>query len=617
MALKAGAKKGGKTAVWVLMGLLILGLGGFGATSFTGNVRTIGSVGDREISVNEYGRALQNEMRAFEAQTGQAMTFEQAQAMGLDRRVLSRLITEAAIDDEADRIGLSVGDATLAKQVQNIPAFQGVDGKFDRESYEFALSRVGMTTAEFERGIRRETARALLQGAVVSGRALPDPYIDTVLGYFAERRRVTWTRVEAAQLEGEVLEPSEEDLKALYDENIAEFTLPERKQITYAWLTPEMILDQVEIDEALLRQEYAARADQYQRPERRLVERLIYADQGRADEARQKLDSGTADFEALVAERGLALSDIDMGDVTRTDLGDAADAVFAAQSGDVVGPVATNLGPAFFRVNGILAAEETTFEEAEPDLRQELAFDRARRLVANSAEPAEDMLAGGATLEELAAETDMMIGKVDWAEGQAEGIAAYAGFDAEAAKLQEGDYPQILQLDDGGIFAMRLDGVLAAEPAPFDNVRDRVRNIWESRRSMERLRARADELVAKVGETADFGTLGLTIETEEALTRQSTILGAPDSFVQKAFEMEPGEIAVVDGFGAVLILRLDEVLPPNKEDPDVAAMRDSLAQQLQSSVVQDLYRAYADDARTRAGAEIDQQAIGAVHVNLQ
>jgi len=616
MASKTG-KTAGRTAIWILMGLLILGLGGFGATSFTGNVRSIGSVGDRDIGVNEYARALQNEMRAFEAQSGSPMSFEQAQALGLDRRVLSQLITAAAMDDESDRIGLSVGDETLAKQVQTIPSFQGVDGEFDRDAYRFAIQQTGMSESEFERGLRRETARTLLQGAVISGSALPPSYVDTVLNYFAERRRISWVRVDSSQLEEETFEPSEDELMALYEDQIEDFTLPERKVITYAWLTPEMILDQVEIDEELLRQEYDARAAQYIVPERRLVERLIYADQGRADVANNQLTNGSKTFEDLVEERGLALGDVDLGDVTRADLGDAADAVFGAESGDVVGPIETSLGPAFFRVNGILAAEETSFEDALPDLRQELAFDRARRLVANTAEPAEDMLAGGATLEELAAETDMMLGDVDWADGQSEGIAAYEGFDAEAAALSEDDYPEIKQLDDGGIYAMRLEDVLPPEPVPFEEVRDRVRSIWETRRQMDRLRDVASDMMSKLGEAADFGSLGLDVQSEEALTRQSSVLGAPDEFVEQAFRMQPGETVMVDGFGAVLILRLEEILPPNLENPDVAEARTSLEQQLQSSVAQDVYRLFSEDVRTRAGATIDQQAINAVHVNFQ
>ena len=76
-------------------------------------------------------------------------------------------------------------------------------------------------------------------------------------------------------------------------------------------------------------------------------------------------------------------------------------------------------------------------------------------------------------------------------------------------------------------------------------------------------------------------------------------------------------MAVIDGFGAVLIARLDEVLPPNPEDPETAGLRNNIQQQMQNSLAQDLYRAFAEDVRIRAGAEIDQSAIAAVNANFQ
>ena len=45
------------------MGLLILGLGGFGVTNLGGTVRSVGAVGETEIDVNTYARTLQNEMQ--------------------------------------------------------------------------------------------------------------------------------------------------------------------------------------------------------------------------------------------------------------------------------------------------------------------------------------------------------------------------------------------------------------------------------------------------------------------------------------------------------------------------------------------------------------------------
>ena len=41
--------KAQETAVWILMGMLILGLGGFGVTSFSGGVKKIGSVDRKSV----------------------------------------------------------------------------------------------------------------------------------------------------------------------------------------------------------------------------------------------------------------------------------------------------------------------------------------------------------------------------------------------------------------------------------------------------------------------------------------------------------------------------------------------------------------------------------------
>ena len=67
-----------KTAVWGLMGLLILGLGGFGAVNLSGNVRSVGTVGDKSIPIDQYARELSQEIRAIEAQTRQSLPFAQA-----------------------------------------------------------------------------------------------------------------------------------------------------------------------------------------------------------------------------------------------------------------------------------------------------------------------------------------------------------------------------------------------------------------------------------------------------------------------------------------------------------------------------------------------------------
>ena len=55
-------RRGASVMVWVLMAMLVGGLGGFGVTNFGGGMTAIGTVGDRKIDVNEYARSLRQAM---------------------------------------------------------------------------------------------------------------------------------------------------------------------------------------------------------------------------------------------------------------------------------------------------------------------------------------------------------------------------------------------------------------------------------------------------------------------------------------------------------------------------------------------------------------------------
>ena len=163
--------------VWIILVLVMIGLGGVGVTNFGGGLTSIGKVGDRDIEMNDYARALRQEMDAISAQFGQPITFAQAQAFGLDRQVLQNVITRTALDNEADRIGISAGDATVADEVTAMRAFQGTAGSFDRETYRFTLERNNLTEAQFEAGIRSDVARSILQGAIVGGFTAPQAVV--------------------------------------------------------------------------------------------------------------------------------------------------------------------------------------------------------------------------------------------------------------------------------------------------------------------------------------------------------------------------------------------------------------------------------------------------------
>lgn len=606
-----------KSLIWILFGLLILGLGGYGVTNLGGTIRSIGSVGDVAIDVNDYARGLQREIRAIEAERGASLSFSEAREIGVTQAVLARLVAAAAFDHETGRIGLSVGDATLREKIVGIEQFRGLDGAFDREAYRSGLDQAGLTESQFEAKIRAEAARGILQGAVLSGVRIPDAYTATLTDYLGERREVAWAVLDRGDLATGLPVPEAADLAAYHGEHAARYTLPERKRIAYAWLAPEMVMDSVEVDEAALRAAYEARADAYNTPERRLVERLAFADAAAAGAARARLDAGAADFETLVAERGLDLADTDLGDVTRADLGAAADTVFAAAVGEVAGPAQSPVGPALFRINARLAAQATSFEQARPELREELVADRARRAVEARIDAIDDLLAGGATIEDLAREAGMRTGTIDWHEGISEGIAAYEAFRAAAAGLTPGDYPKVIGLEDGGIFAMRLDATVPPELQPLAEVQAAVAVAWSAEKLIEELKKQTQPLVSKLASGLDFKAVGLVEDGRETLTRRSFRVDFPTAFIDFVFSMDEGGIALLEGAEQLFVVRLERIAPPDPEDTDLRTLRERLHNQAAAGLAQDLFQLMADDIRARAGIVLDEAALNAVHANFQ
>ncbi|WP_210092402.1 peptidylprolyl isomerase [Ruegeria sp. HKCCSP346] len=613
--MAAGAKSLSKTFVWILMGLLMLGLAGFGAVNLSGTIRTVATVGDESISVDDYVRELQREIRAVEAQSGQPLQMSQARDLGLDRNALARLTALAALDNEVGQLGISIGDENLQQEIISIPAFQGVNGTFDRESYRFQLEQVGMTDSEFESDLRKESARTIVQGAIMGGVKMPATLTDTMIDYIGARRSFAVATVGTEALDTPLADPTDAQIQAFYDDNGDQFMLPRTKQLTYAILSPAMLVDTVEIDEDALRKLYEERSDEYNQPERRLVERLNFPSEQAAKDALAQLEVGGTTFEQLVRDRDLELNDIDLGDVTREDLGEAADAVFAAELDTVVGPLPSVFGPALFRVNGSLAANTVPFEEAEPALREELATERARRLIEAQSEDINDMLAGGATLEELAEETEMELGQIDWTRDSDEGVAAYDGFRAAAEAVQEGDFPEIAFLEDGSIFALRLDEVLPRRPEPLESARDRVAEAWQQAEINKALREKADTILNQLAPDGDFAATGLPFRVENALTRTAFLDDVPASFMNEVFAMEPGEMRVVEGNGAAWIVRLDETLPPADTD-ELRQLRDALSSQMDQALAQNIFNAYVRDAQTRARPVVDQQALNAVQASF-
>lgn len=607
-------KKGNRIGLWIIMGLLFIGLLGFGSAGLNGGIRSVGTVGDKDISYSAYANGLTELINDVSQQVGTRLSFADAQNFRIPEAVLNQLIEQRSLDNETALLGLSTGDQLVFEQVQSNPAFRGLDGNFDRDGYRLSLRNRGQTEEQFETELRERNARILLQQAIESGVPEAEVYADVLAQFIGERRSFSFAVLDETILSGETPDITDEDIATYFDANRANYTSPETRHITYAWITPEMLRDTIEIDESRVQALYDERIDQFVLPERRLVERLVYPDEDAANAALDRIETEDAVFEDLVEARGLELADADMGDVGPEDLGAAAEPVFAAQPGDVIGPIMTSLGPAIFRMNAVLIAQETSFEEAAPDLRAELAEASARSAIRDIADPMTDLIAGNAAIADIADRTDLEQAEIDWHPGLTEGIAAYDTFRAAAAAVEDGDFLELFELSDGGLFVLQLDSITAEAELPFEDVQDAVTTDAQAQALQQAIVERTAELVTQLATDGDFEALGLTATTEEDRIRRDVVAGTPEGFITEIFAIAAeGDVITRPFENGTIIARLDTIAPADLDDETVAAVRETIASDASQSIAADMFQIFVAEIQSRTDIDIDDGAIAAIN----
>ena len=207
----------------------------------------------------------------------------------------------------------------------------------------------------------------------------------------------------------------------------------------------------------------------------------------------------------------------------------------------------------------------------------------------------------------------MQFDTIDWNVFDSEGIANYTAFRDAAQEIAIGEFPEILEFRDGGIFALRLEEIIPPQLEEFEDVRDRVAQDWIVVETLARLKERAEEILTAVEGGADMDGFDLNVEQSDPLTRDGYLPDAPQMLLPTSYEMTSGEIRALDDGVSAYVLRLDEILPPDLEDPDVIERRDSLIEDAAQEIGVDIQEAYISALESQAGISLDQRAINAVH----
>jgi peptidyl-prolyl cis-trans isomerase D len=622
---KASSNWLGKTIMSVVMGVLILSFAVWGiADIFKGfGQSTLATIGSTEISIEQFRQIYTEKLQQLGRSLGRPLTMDQARAFGLDRQVLQQTIAEAALDEEARRMGLGQSDAEIMRMIYSDPNFKGVSGNFDPARFQATIRQFGFSEQRYIAEQRRVSLRRQIAGTISAGLEPPKVLIEALSRFQNELRTIEYVKLDAAQA-GTIDPPSPETLAAYFDDHKTQFRAPEYRKISFVAVTPEEIGKWSDVSDEDARKVFEQRRDKLGTPERRQVSQIVFPNAEEAAAARGRIAGGMS-FEDLAKERGLNPSDVDLGTIAKSAIIDPAiaDAAFSLPSGELSQPIPGRFGVALIKIGKIEPGATPSYESVAATLKKEIATERARAKVADMYNKMEDERGGGASVVEAAQKlglTPVTIDAVDRSGRLPDGQLVTnipRGLDvvSQAFNSDVGVDNDPIQFNGGYVWYDVL-GITPSRERKLDEVKDQIETKWREDQISSRLRTKATEMVQKLGQggtlAAEAAAVGSKVETASGLRRDASPPGLPASAVTAAFRTAKDAAGQTAGAGGSewIVFRVTDIsVPPvDLASADVKKLKDTL----QRGLTDEQVAQYITKIESTIGTTINQAAFAQV-----
>lgn len=501
---------------------------------------TVAEVGKHDVTAEELSMRVQNQLDVQRREAPGLDMTSFVNAGGFEQ-TLEQIINVRALEGFAARIGLGVSKRLVDGEIASIPAFNGPDGRFDRNTFLSVLAQRKVS----ERQLRDDIASDLLTrqmlvpvaGAARVPMAVARPYAQLSL---EARGGLVGFVPSAAMAKGNP--PTEAELTAYYSKNVARYTVPERRVIRYAMFGKVMLAEKVKPTEADIAAYYNANAAQYAASETRTLTQVILQDQNAARAFEAKVTGG-ASFAAAATQAGLepsTLVDQDRAKFAALSSKAAADTAFAATRGAILPPQRSGLGWHVIRVDSVTAIPARSLAAARGEIVEKLGKQKLDEALADLAARIEDSIADGATFDEVVkanglsaiATPAITASGIDPDNPAFRPDAAFARFIEPAFQAAVEDDPVVETIVSGEQYALSdVERIIPATPRPLAAIRAQVVGEFELERASRAAKAIADAIVAKASKGVPLA---------RAMAEAGVKLPAPEAIGGKRMDLTAG-----------------------------------------------------------------------------
>jgi peptidyl-prolyl cis-trans isomerase D len=369
--------------------------------------------------------------------------------------------------------------------------------------------------------------------------------------------------------------PQDNELREWFDTNSDAYDATELRDLRYLLISPEALIDEVEVTDNEMQEAFEQRGDEFATPERRVVRQMVFDTAEQALAARNAIDSGTDFTEVANDLLGLTQEDIFLGDVTYNDV-DAimADAIFNAKAGDLIGPTESLFGHNLAIVDVIILGSSDSFEDVKEEIETTLKNENAIDLVYDKLNTIEDALGTGATLQEVASANVIKIKTIIGVDQQGNNIDGnpFLGSEGDIISLAEfletswstelGEISTVVDAGNDSYFVVEPTAESEARKRTFEEVRNRVLADYNLENAITAAEAKAKAHL-RIGPS-------IFNDTPATTPFRRSAVGLDDAnarlIAQTVFEQPVDAAKIVETGSEILIVRTAEILPATETE---------------------------------------------------
>ena len=496
----------------IALAVVVTGVGTPNGLGFGGGVlgsgETIAKVGGDTITAPQVARRAEA-LLANARQQQPTADMAALVAQGGIESTVDQMVGARALEVWAKQHGLRASDRLVEGEIASVPAFAGPTGKFDEDVFRRTIAQAKITEPQLRSDIRGDVLRRMLLGPISGGAQAPIGMVTPYASLLLERRQGFAGVVPVAAIPAGPA-PTAAEIAAWYKAHLATYTLPERRVLRTALISPDQVKAPAPTD-AEVAADYRTNAATYAAKEQRTIAQLVMPGEAAARAAAAKIKSG-ASFASVAQAAGFGPTDTAIGTLDRKALADrsgpdVAAAAFALPSGGVSDAVRSSLGWAIVKVDAIRRDPGKTLDQARAEIIAKLSKTKREAAFGDLVGHVQDALDKGSTFDEVAKANGLAIVETPplTAQGAAPGITGFKppvwlpaimkpAFDASAD-----DSPSVEQLGAAGAVLLKVGHVIPSAPLPLAQVSAAAGRDLQADRAAKQARKIADTIAAKAG----------------------------------------------------------------------------------------------------------------------